>query len=77
MHTTWKGISTNGVLHLVEDYTSHEANWFSLCGRKGLKKQTESLEKVEGGSTCCSVCCAMQKRRINLQPLVEKRFSLF
>ncbi len=77
MQTSWKGISTNGVLHLVEDYTSQEQRWFSLCGRKGLKKQTESLDKVQGGDTCCSVCVAMQRRKIKSQPLLEANFKVF
>lgn len=77
MNTVWKGISANGVLHLVESYANQEKHWMSLCGRKGgSKKHTESLEKIDTGRTCCSICCTMQKRKIQSKSLLEASFQV-
>jgi hypothetical protein len=77
MDISWKPITnSNNVVHLVENYAIYKTHWESLCGRRGSKKLTESLEKVEGERTCCGICSAMQRRKIQSKSLLEASFQV-
>ncbi len=77
MELNWKPITnTNNVIHLVENYTTSATHWESLCGRRGSKQLTDSLEKVEGMRTCCGVCSAMQRKKISSKALLEASFQV-
>lgn len=77
MELNWKPITnSNNVIHLVENYTSSKTHWVSLCGRRGSKKLSDSLEKTEGMRTCCGICTAMQRKKIQSKALLEASFQL-
>lgn len=77
MELNWKPITnSNNVIHLVENYSSSTTHWQSLCGRRGSKKLSDSLEEVEGERTCCGVCAAMQRKKIHSKSLLEASFQV-
>jgi hypothetical protein len=77
MELLWKPITnSNNVIHLVENYTNSTTHWESLCGRRGSKKLTESLEEVKGVRTCCGICAAMQRKKIHFLSLLEASFQV-
>lgn len=77
MELNWKPITnSNNVIHLVENYTSSTTYWESLCGRRGSKKVSDYLQEVEGQRTCCGVCTAMQRKKIQSKSLLEASFKV-
>jgi len=77
MELLWKPITnSNNVIHLVENYTKSQTHWESLCGRRGSKKLTDSLEEVKGVRTCCGICTAMQRKKIQSKALLEASFQV-